>query len=723
MDQGADTRAVFSNYGQVDIAAPGVSVPSVQTLFDSIQLWEGTSGSAPMVAGTAVLLKAVLPSLDARALKRMLIDTATPIGAVPKPPVNDAAGNPYQDGSPPANGFGWGGWSPVRLDMLAAVNRALACRDAAVTPCPAMPTPALVGSGPLAAPAFSPGRRRGVWVPDSIATRLFNLRLPPVVSAVGPFDQQAANAECALPSGVEFAPDGDEIYVACRGKLAVVNAQTRGQGGVREIGIGQNNQLSFVAQRVKLAVSPDGSLVAAPVIENGQRAVLIADALSERFVTRVFLPVSIPSSNDAVPGNPAAVAFDLDSNLYVVTTEPPSIGTKQKGALLRIPRRPGADRLAPDQFDASAAAGVLLNHDEPLGLEFQRVGSNTFLYVHYGGDRSIVSATIHNPSTLASVGSVAARLPNHRIVLVPGQLVTGTPRIHDVTSTNRAFGLEIDQDSGSRGYVLYFWTGNLALLRSSPSAPFDRLRAATRIEGAVGRDLEFAFSVDPTALAGLIPQDPQLPGAGADPKLAASKVPAYETNTFATSLDLEQGGDLLAAGYVSRQGFVRLFFRSALDLAFDNLDGADPRTTPLADLAPQFGNVIDVDIPVTGMVAPRDVAFTPQLVVVNPKPSEITAGAVPVHVVLRDASVERLRCTLRQGTTSLPGAVTQGSGTLSPQQQDLGLAWIPAASGSTAQRPLCVLVPPGTGDYQLEVRGTKSGGQDVIARVPFRYQR
>jgi hypothetical protein len=716
VDLGADRRAVFSNFGGVDIAAPGVSVPTVQNVIsDGVKLWTGTSAATPMVAATAALVKAVHPALDARALKRLLIDTATPIGSVPLPAVNDAAGVAY------SGGFGWGGWArPVRLDMLAAVNRALACRDAGVSPCPSNPVPQLAGSGPFAAPVFSPGRRRGLWVPDSLATQLFNVRVTPVVTAAGPFDRQAASVSCVLPSGVEVAPDGDELYVACRGKLAVVNSQTRGQGGVREIGIGQNNQLSFVAHRVKLALSPDGSLVAAPVIDAGSKAVLIADALSERYVTRVFLPAT--SSAGPVGANPVAVAFDADSNLYVVTSEPGEIDSKQRGALIRIPRRPEADRLALDQFDTSAAIVKSLTHDEPMGIEFQRVGSSRFVYVHYGGDQSPVAATVHDAtsSSLKEVGSIASRLPNHKVPLVPGRIVLGTPRIHAPSSTARAFGLEIDQDAGNRGYVLYFWTGNLALLRPSPFAPFNRLSAATRFEGGVGRDLEFAIAIDPKALTGLIPQDPQLPGAAVDPNVTANKVPVYETVTFATSLDLEQGGDLLGAGYVSDRGFVRLFFPRALDIAAQNLGGDDPRANPLVDLAPEVGNVLDVDVLVDGMQAPRDIAFTPQVAVLNPKPGETVAGAVPVHVVIRDAGIERVTCRLSRGGAAVGGVVVNG-GTLRPEQRDLGVAWNRLAAGN-GQDPICLLRPSAKDDYELEVKAVKTSGDDVIVRVPFRYE-
>ena len=67
-------RAPWSNYGDVEISAPGevyFSKPVVQVI--------GTSASAPYVAGAAGLVKSVNPSLTNEQIKQILISTADPI--------------------------------------------------------------------------------------------------------------------------------------------------------------------------------------------------------------------------------------------------------------------------------------------------------------------------------------------------------------------------------------------------------------------------------------------------------------------------------------------------------------------------------------------------------------------------------------------------------------------------------------------------------------------
>jgi subtilisin family serine protease len=80
-----DERGEFSNYGDetVDLFAPGVSVlstipldtvPGLET--QKYAFYDGTSQAAPHVAGTAALMLQANPSLSARQLKDVLIDTA-----------------------------------------------------------------------------------------------------------------------------------------------------------------------------------------------------------------------------------------------------------------------------------------------------------------------------------------------------------------------------------------------------------------------------------------------------------------------------------------------------------------------------------------------------------------------------------------------------------------------------------------------------------------------
>ena len=73
-----NTLASFSNYGSesVDIAAPGTGILSL-SLNNKYIYRNGTSMSAPYVAGAAALLKAYMPNLTTLEIKNILLSSAT----------------------------------------------------------------------------------------------------------------------------------------------------------------------------------------------------------------------------------------------------------------------------------------------------------------------------------------------------------------------------------------------------------------------------------------------------------------------------------------------------------------------------------------------------------------------------------------------------------------------------------------------------------------------
>jgi len=92
-----DRLAGFSTRGSwVDLAAPGESITS-SVPDNTYGTWSGTSMAAPLVAGTAALVRSSSPGMSAEKVAQRIITTAAPIGgSVPRRLDSAAAwGLPY----------------------------------------------------------------------------------------------------------------------------------------------------------------------------------------------------------------------------------------------------------------------------------------------------------------------------------------------------------------------------------------------------------------------------------------------------------------------------------------------------------------------------------------------------------------------------------------------------------------------------------------------------
>jgi hypothetical protein len=733
----ADSRASFSNIGKgVSVAAPGTGVLSVDVGRASLPYicrgpavpqvttnsgtgpvpWDvfcGTSAATPVVAGAAALLKALDPSLTPLEIKLVIQQTATPIAAA-----------------------AWGNWAdPRRLDIAAAVQRVLAFRGASG------PFPGLALSLGLVAEEdgttpFNPGRKRYLWVPDSRNDRLVRLQLRPG------FDDDFSKAEpkvpagdlraagCVQPVAIEGSPSGDKLFIACRGsqRLLVWNANTdeparfQFNGASVSATIGLPHPITPELP-VEMALSPDGRTLAVPLA--GRRVAFVN--------TRTHELSSLRYALNAKRGELRALGFVHEfsgegrATLFAVTsgTEPALVRTQEVGD--------------PPYWPISSASRLKVRDLKPIGIRPQTLGVQDFddsmhVYPVYAGPRISavpVAASAHDDTHLSLVagatadGLMESTLPG-RTFDVSGRTVTmpnfgAQDFVFDATlpdsllSTAVAGARDMVVDRERKlAWILFRLTGNVGLsLFEGGSRSFQQVSGATRINGTFfGPRSQIGLTVgrDPTPVAG---------GAGTavtspvDRTVDFTQGRFYIQSQFPSSLEIEQGGGLLASHFAGSPPVLRVYNAVRMKQAFDRIDGhpiVSPADTPLEEgdaqpLAAEFPD--SSSFPVQ---AAHDLAFMPRISVAAPAGGTVQHGDLSVHLLLHDEGITRVRCRILDdvGAQILPPVERN----LNDAERKLGV--------TLGNQPACRFASFTAGDWVLEVAGFKGAELAAVARVPFR---
>lgn len=707
-DQGADTRASFSNYGDgLDIAAPGTAVLSVDGNLAGHELkmpyaqFDGTSAAAPMVTGVAALLKSLDRRLTASEIKQILVDTATPIDGVPAPM------DP-----------GWGDWAkPRRLDALAAVQCVL--ERLAKNP-PTVIDPDTV--------PYAPGNKRHLWVADtrsSSATRiqiLEHFESAPNATLLRAFYKERYKAMTSPPYNLAITPSGDKVYVGRRqeNSIYVYSGNTMELmefGGAAQIIDLSNPSDPALAGRMPnmdctMAVSPNGKALCVPL--TGQR-IAVVDTRQDA-VTGV-LDLRLQLGGAAVDGEICAVAFDSWNNLLAVSNSGANGGT-----LILIPYR--------DKGWADGESVLhMLTDEEPRGIAVQPVSPAVdYAYVCYGGADSHRAATgfAYDPrqgpnwGALRDKWNISDRIAGRGAFVVrPGGILPASPEItrQKDTATNRAFDIVVDNTTHKNAYLLYYWTANVGYLKTPGYDPFRAMDAVTevggRFEAATGNSWFFAPLYE-SGFAGLN----VLPDWAQEMFLDGFM---YINTEFPLTMALDQQGALLATGYVGEAGKLRLFFTDKMGIADDILHthaGMSPAADSLDDAYStirsigQFGLSYDFPLNLWGV---RDVAFGPQLSILTPQTGTTYCGVITVNVTVRDPEIMAIACTVRRQSDNATRVKIEA---LTSAQRRYGYIWKPAF---VFQPEAAAAFLEQDQWYDIEVAGSKLGGRQVIARTRFYY--
>jgi hypothetical protein len=720
-DNGADSRAAFSNFGRaVDIAAPGTGVLTVDDTQEgdskAYSTINGTSAAAPMVSGVAALLKALDDTLTAEKIKQRLINTATPIDSIPPPQVYDKDGGIAH--------LDWGNWpKPCRLDALAAVQKTLK-ELGTPSSSSSSPYPSWINPSPDSnTPPFVPGKKRFLWTVDSAADKLIRVQLlkgfeqDHAKFINPPKETDISSYNCSNPVGLAVSPSGDKVYIACRGSNAILvwNANTMEpvplEDGTNKIDLSVNG-LTFPGNNIKMAISPDGHYLVVPV--NGKALALI-DIWQDRFINTIY----IQGSN--IIGQFCAVAFDKESNLFAVSSKgrsiwPGSSAPSPTGTLIRLSH----DEWRLLSLSATPQNETLLIGD-PRGLSIQRNENGAeYIYVYYGGSPVSYAVTVHLPETLSEIGKISDNVQGRTGPgLAPGRIIPGMSPSKD-TGTERAFDMVIDESTGEKAYILYYWTGNIGLLEPAPNSQsniFHHMKAATEVNGnfdiANWNSLDPQIDLHPTTGYGF-----QVGLANFGLTWSATRMVdnwQYLSDSFPVAMDMDQQGELIATAFTGDGGLVRMFFASKMDEAFANMtsSSSNPAITPLEDVDNNINIRYDL---MDTLISPRDIAFEPQISIISPGDGKTVHGAISANVIIRDAEIEFVTCEILDLSGNVLNYVDQALSSGVGGERETGVIrtfiFPNNMSGS-------YFLP--TGEYDLKATAIKLGAS-FNTRIRFQYK-
>ena len=727
-----DKKRSTSNFGRgVDIAAPGdqvLTVPSKATL-DPAMPYErlgGTSFAAPLVAGTAALLKFANPDLDSAALKATLLETATPIDDV----------NGTTSGSGPTHA--WGDWAePKRLNALTALQSALSLRALAQNDESLLAgrTRWLWTVGRTTAPIVPTGDK--LFKVQELAT-LFSGNAPESVEENA---GSLADDGCVDPIGLQLNPSGDKIYLGCFGSNSILAWNANAMQAEFQLPNGELLPGTQVipSRQITMALSKSGYVF----VPLAGLKIGVINTRTDQYLKTIDLS-SLNITGEEIVG----LAISDREVLYGVTSQPPVRKQIDLGHLFKLPK--GSHLWTPS---APSLRVTALPADEPRGVAIRRDTNDDSVQdvvVYYAAETGsfdeapALAASVHSSKDLTLLSSVDDRLPGAGDFDVrAGAFIPLTSADTFIpfgssgyetrfTGINRAIDMAIEPLDDRYAYAFFYDTGNIGILNGLSA--YNNMAGATTVAGdfqpLTSRQPHLTLQPGQLGLRNTI----DLP---APPSLDSV---FYFQDAFPSAMDLDQGAELLATFFLSRTPHIRVFNVARLKENLDVFSAlGDPAQYPVDTTIGQDGALVldpegnpEIDSTArtellsTRFLRGRDLAFEPQLVIRSPRQGENLTGNVAVNVLVRDPDIENLTIRVFEKGNLTP-IESSNYDLTSAEREDGYLILIPhliKVNNISPGLPASVLQAGGDAfpeleiySHRLEVLGEKASGQIIKAQV------